>query len=64
MRICKCCKHYFVSPLFKSWGRGSGYCLLIQNDKDSIVYTKNGIPNANAKAIKHDEDTCIKFEKK
>lgn len=64
MRICKNCKNYFVSGLFQDWGGGSGYCLLIQLDKDNQVFTETGIPKANVKAIKHDKDSCNKIERK
>lgn len=64
MNICRNCKHYFVSGLFQSWGGGSGYCLLIQNDKNNQLFTDSGIPRANSKAVVSDEDWCGKFERK
>lgn len=63
-KICKNCKHLFISGMFQDWGGTAGYCLLIQNDEKNATYTENGTREASVKAIVQLEHTCEKFERK
>lgn len=61
-KICKNCKHLFISGMLKSWGETSGYCNLI-NLSNRQKFKHNDIPKAKVESIKSVTDSCDKFEK-
>ena len=63
-KICKHCKHFFVTGLGKDWGGEVGFCKLIQFDKNNQKLDKDGCRIANSKALMHKTDTCDRFEMK
>lgn len=63
-KVCKNCKHLFISGMLQDWGSTMGYCLLIQNNKNiPLLKTESGTPRAKIESLKQLTDRCSKFEK-
>ena len=57
-KICKNCKHLFISGMLQDRGSTAGYCLLIN------LKTEGESKKKLSESIKQITDSCSKFDKK
>ena len=62
-KICKNCKHFFISGMFQSWGGTAGYWMLIKNNIEEKSSTNEyKFSKIRGDTIKQITETCHRFE--